>query len=106
TELRRKATMADGLPSKPGVYVFRGPQGDPLYVGTSRNIRSRVKSYFTRGEKRRGIRDMLSLAVGVEPYLCATELEANVLEIRLIDQWRPRYNRKSMRPEDTAWLRL
>src|SRR5690554_5421382 len=105
-ELRRKATMADGLPSKPGVYIFRGPQGDRLYVGTSRNIRSRVKSYFTRGETRRGIRDMLSLAVGVDVHVCPTQLEANVLEIRLIDQWRPRYNRRSMRPERTAWLRL
>lgn len=106
SQLRRKATMADGLPPKPGVYVFRGPQGDRLYVGTSRNIRSRVKSYFTRAETRRSIRDMLSLAVNVDPYVCPTELEANVLEIRLIDQWRPRYNRKSMRPERTAWLRL
>lgn len=105
-ELRRKATMADGLPPKPGVYVFRGPQGDRMYVGTSRNIRSRVKSYFTRGEKRRGIRDMLSLAVDVEAHVCPTELEANVLEVRLINQWRPRYNHKSMRPEHTAWLRL
>ena len=105
-ELRRKATMADGLPPKPGVYTFRGPQGDRLYVGTSRNIRSRVKSYFTRGETRRGIRDMLSLAVDVDAHVCPTELEANVLEIRLIHQWRPRYNRRSMRPERTAWLRL
>lgn len=106
TELRRKATMADGLPPKPGVYTFRGPQGDRLYVGTSRNIRSRVKSYFTRGETRRGVRDMLSLAVDVDAHVCPTQLEANVLEIRLIDQWRPRYNRRSMRPERTAWLRL
>lgn len=106
TELRRKATMADGLPPKPGVYVFRGPLGDPLYVGTSRNIRSRVKSYFTRGETRRHIRDMLSLAVGVDAHVCPTELEANVLEIRLINQWRPHYNHKSVRPERTPWLRL
>lgn len=106
TELRRKATMADGLPPKPGVYTFRGPQGDRLYVGTSRNIRSRVKSYFTRGETRRGVRDMLALAVDVDAHVCPTQLEANVLEIRLIDQWRPRYNRRSMRPERTAWLRL
>lgn len=106
TELRRKAPMADALPPKPGVYTFRGPQGERLYVGTSRNIRSRVKSYFTRGETRRGIRDMLSLAVAVDAQVCPTPLEANVLEVRLIHQWQPRYNRRSMRPERTAWLRL
>ena len=46
--VRKKARMADAVPSKPGVYIFRGPQGERLYVGTSKNLRSRVKSYFTR----------------------------------------------------------
>ncbi|WP_084037873.1 DEDD exonuclease domain-containing protein [Demequina sp. NBRC 110053] len=104
--LRRKATMADRLPAKPGVYVFRGPRGESLYVGTSRNLRSRVKSYFTRGETRRGIREMLELAVDVDATVCASELEANVLEIRMIDALRPRYNRRSMRPERARWVRL
>ena len=104
--LRRKATMADRVPSKPGVYVFRGPRGEALYVGTSRNLRARVKSYFTRGETRRGIRDMLELAVDVDTTVCASELEANVLEIRMIDGLRPRYNRRSARPERTRWVRL
>lgn len=104
--LRRKATMADRVPAKPGVYTFRGPLGERLYVGTSRNLRARVKSYFTNGESRRGIRDMLTLAVDVDTVVCPTQLEANVLEVRMIDQWRPRYNRRSARPERTAWLRL
>ncbi|WP_084631320.1 DEDD exonuclease domain-containing protein [Demequina aestuarii] len=104
--LRRKATMADRVPAKPGVYTFRGPLGERLYVGTSRNLRARVKSYFTSGESRRGIRDMLALAVDVDTVVCPTQLEANILEVRMIDQWRPRYNRRSARPERTAWLRL
>jgi DNA polymerase-3 subunit epsilon len=105
-QLRRKATMADGVPAKPGVYVFRGPRGEHLYVGTSRNLRSRVKTYFTRGEQRRRIREMLELAVSVEPHVCATGLEAAVVEVRMINQYRPRYNRRSARPERTVWLTL
>ncbi|WP_084626789.1 DEDD exonuclease domain-containing protein [Demequina aurantiaca] len=104
--LRRKATMADAVPAKPGVYVFRGPRGEHLYVGTSKNLRSRVKTYFTRGEQRRRMREMLELAVSVEPHVCATPLEAAVLEVRMIDQYRPRYNRRSVRPERTVWLTL
>ena len=104
--VRRKAVMADRVPTKPGVYVFRGPRGERLYVGTSKNLRARVKSYFTRAEQRRSVRDMLNLAVDVDAIVCATELEANVLEVRLIAQHRPRYNRRSMRPEATAWVRL
>ncbi len=104
--LRRKAGMAEGLPPRPGVYVFRGHEGEPLYVGTSKNIRVRVKTYFTSGEQRRAIRDMLQIAQSVEAYPTPTELEANVLEIRLIDRDRPRYNRRSSRPESTPWVRL
>ncbi|MDN4481562.1 DEDD exonuclease domain-containing protein [Demequina muriae] len=104
--LRRKATMADRVPAKPGVYTFCGPLGERLYVGTSRNLRARVKSYFTSSESRRGIRDMLALAVDVDTVVCPTQLEATILEVRMIDQWRPRYNRRSARPERTAWLRL
>ncbi|MGC4174156.1 DEDD exonuclease domain-containing protein [Demequina sp.] len=104
--VRKKARMADAVPSKPGVYIFRGPRGERLYVGTSKNLRSRVKSYFTRAEQRRGVRDMLELAVSVDTIVCATELEANVREVRLINEFRPRYNRRSARPERTAWVRL
>ncbi len=104
--LRRKATMADKVPARPGAYVFRGPRGERLYVGTSKNLRSRVKSYFTTAEQRRGIRDMLELAVAVDAFPTSTELEANVLELRLIAEHRPRYNRRSARPERTAWIRV
>jgi DNA polymerase-3 subunit epsilon len=105
-KLRRKATMADAVPSKPGVYVFRGPRGEHLYVGTSKNLRSRVKSYFTRGEQRRKIRDMLELAVKVDTHVCATAIEASVVEVRMINQYRPHFNRRSVRPERTVWLAL
>lgn len=104
--LRRKATMADAVPAKPGVYTFRGPRGEALYVGTSKNLRSRVKTYFTRGEQRRRMRDMLELAVAVDTAVCATALEASVLELRLIAGLRPRFNRRSTRQERTPWLRL
>ena len=104
--IRKKATMADAVPARPGVYIFRGPRGERLYVGTSKNLRARVKSYFTTAEQRRSVRDMLELAVGVETIVCATELEANVREVRLIAEHRPRYNRRSSRPERTAWVRL
>lgn len=104
--IRRKAPMAEALPSRPGVYVFRGNDGEPLYIGTSKNIRSRVKSYFTTGEQRRSIRDMLVIAESVDAHPTPTELEANVLEIRLIARDRPRYNRRSSHPEHTPWIRI
>ncbi len=106
TKIRRKAPMAEGLPALPGVYVFRDHAGEPLYIGTSKNIRSRVKTYFTSGEQRRAIREMLEIAESVDGHPMPTEIEANVMELRLLDRHRPRYNRRSTRPDRTVWVRL
>src|SRR6478672_10627323 len=44
---RRKRFLADPLPSAPGVYLFKDGSDRVLYVGTSRDIRTRVRTYFT-----------------------------------------------------------
>jgi DNA polymerase-3 subunit epsilon len=105
-DVRRKATLADGLPRSPGVYLFRGPDDEVLYVGTSTNIHQRVRSYFTAAEKRRRITEMVRIAHAVTPVVCATPLEAQVRELRLIAEHAPRYNRRSKHPERQAWVRL
>ncbi|MFV2143162.1 DEDD exonuclease domain-containing protein [Isoptericola sp. G70] len=105
-DIRRKATLADGLPAAPGVYLFRGPGDEVLYVGTSTNIRKRVRSYFTAAEKRRRITEMVRIAHAVTPVVCATPLEARVRELRLITEHAPRYNKRSKHPERQTWVRL
>ncbi|PFG37873.1 DNA polymerase-3 subunit epsilon [Georgenia soli] len=103
---RRKASMADGLPEGPGVYQFLGPANEVLYVGTAVNLRRRVRQYFTAAEKRARIGEMLDIAVAVRPVPCATALEAQVRELRLIAEIDPPYNRRSRRPDRRPWLRL
>ena len=103
---RRKAGMADGLPSGPGVYQFLGPRGEVLYVGTAVDLRRRVRQYFTAAEKRARIGEMLDIATSVRPIPCATALEAQVRELRLIAELDPPYNRRSRRPDRRPWLRL
>lgn len=105
-DVRRKRTLADGLPEAPGVYLFRGPGDEVLYVGTSTNLRKRVRSYFTAAEKRGRITEMVRIAHAVTPVVCATPLEASVRELRLIAEHAPRYNRRSKHPERQAWVRL
>ncbi|MDQ6851084.1 MAG: DEDD exonuclease domain-containing protein, partial [Actinomycetota bacterium] len=104
--VRRKRYLADGLPSGPGVYVFRDERGVPLYVGTSRNLRSRVRQYFVASEPRTRIGEMVALAEQVDPIPCAHPLEAQVRELRLIAAHKPRYNRRSKYPEHSVWLKL
>ncbi len=105
-DVRRKRHLADDLPEAPGVYLFKGPGDEVLYVGTSTNIRKRVRSYFTAAEKRRAITEMVRIADAVTPVVCATPLEAAVRELRLIAEHAPRYNRRSKHPERQTWVRL
>jgi DNA polymerase-3 subunit epsilon len=103
---REKRHLGADLPEAPGVYIFRDAQGHALYVGTSRNIRSRVRNYFTASEQRRRMSEMVGLADRVDPIVCATDLEARVRELRLIAEHRPPYNRRSRNPERHVWVAL
>ncbi|MEU7762052.1 DEDD exonuclease domain-containing protein [Micromonospora aurantiaca (nom. illeg.)] len=103
---RRKRHLADGLPKVPGVYIFRAADDRPLYVGTSGDIATRVRSYFTAAEKRARISEMLAAAERVEAVECAHSLEAEVRELRLIAAHAPPYNRRSKYPERQVWLKL
>jgi DNA polymerase-3 subunit epsilon len=105
-ERLRKRHLADGVPRGPGVYLFRGPRDEPLYVGTSNDLRSRVRSYFSSSEQRSRITEMVALAQRVDAIPCAHDLEAAVRELRLIAEHKPRYNRRSRFPERALWVRL
>ncbi|MCW2789901.1 MAG: exnuclease protein [Aeromicrobium sp.] len=105
-EQRRKRHLAEHLPEAPGVYLFRDANDDILYVGTSRNLRTRTRSYFTKAETRTRMGEMVMLAQRIEGIVCATALEAQVRELRLIGRHRPPYNRRSRFPERLTWLKL
>ncbi|MCW4355388.1 DEDD exonuclease domain-containing protein [Hoyosella sp. YIM 151337] len=104
--VRRKRNLASHLPSGPGVYLFRGPSHEVLYVGTATNLYSRVRSYFTGSELRSRMREMVALAEQVDHVPCATSLEAGVRELRLLAAHAPPYNRKSKWPQRSWWVRL
>ena len=115
---RSKRTWAAGLPETAGVYLFVAEEaagaGTPggqasrhvLYVGKSKNLRARVRTYFTAAEKRRRMDEMVRLATGVETIPCDTQLQADVLELRLIAAHAPRYNRRSKFPERMTWVKI
>jgi DNA polymerase III subunit epsilon len=105
-EQRRKRSLAADLPSLPGVYMFRGPKEEVLYVGTASNLRRRVRQYFTASETRRRLREMVGLAIRVDSVTCAHALEAEVRELRLLAAHKPAYNRRSRNKHDAWWLAL
>ncbi|GGP41381.1 DEDD exonuclease domain-containing protein [Saccharothrix coeruleofusca] len=102
---RRKRELAAHLPNAPGVYLFRGPNEEVLYVGTASDLRRRVRQYFTASEGRQRLREMVALAVRVDAVPCAHPLEAEVRELRLITAHKPAYNRRS-KNQGAWWLAL
>jgi len=103
---RRKRHLADALPRLPGVYLFRDARGRVLYVGKSVDLRRRVRQYFTASETRTRMAEMVACAEQVDPVVCSTPLEAEVRELRLIAEHRPKYNRRSRFPERAVWVKL
>lgn len=86
--LRERALQA---PEQPGVYQFLDGRRKVLYVGKAKHLRRRVLSYFSK-ELAPRIAAMVGRARSLEFVVTATEVEALILENRLIKQHRPRYN--------------
>lgn len=90
--------LADGvverirsLPERPGIYVFKGAEDRPLYVGKAASLRKRVVSYLSAGHEPR-LTAMLAEARDLEIVVTDTEAEALLLENNWIKRNRPRYN--------------
>ncbi|HEU0129590.1 MAG TPA: DEDD exonuclease domain-containing protein [Mycobacteriales bacterium] len=105
-EQRRKRYLADHLPHRPGVYLFRDGNGRVLYVGKSKDLRARVRNYFVASEPRTRMAEMVACAERVDHVECSHGLEAEVRELRLIAEHKPRYNRRSRYPERALYLKL
>lgn len=103
---RAKKHLYANIPNSAGVYIFKASDGSALYVGTSRNLRNRVRSYFTASETRRRMRDMIALTDRIDVVVCPTIIEAKVRELRLIQTQKPKFNRRSTKQESAVWVKL
>lgn len=100
-----KLKLTDDLPRTRGVYLFHDRDGRVLYVGKATNLRSRVRSYFS-GDRRRKVAQLLREADRVSHIECPGPLEADVTELRLIRQHRPRFNRVGKATAAPVWVKL
>lgn len=100
-----KLTLTNRLPRRPGVYIFRDAGRRPLYVGKAIDLRRRVRSYFT-GDDRRKVGGLLRELAEIDHVECSSELEASVLEVRLIHELTPRYNRAAKHWRRYAYVKL
>jgi DNA polymerase III epsilon subunit family exonuclease len=88
---RRMRQLTAAIPRTPGVCMFTAADGQVLHLVRSSDMHARACGYFTAAETRGGIREMISKTARIVPLRCATPLEAEVAEIRLIAVHRPPY---------------
>src|SRR6202041_521139 len=81
------------IPTEPGVYLYKNAEGEVIYVGKAKNLRSRVSSYFHEGrweDAKTGT--LVREAADVDYIVVANNKEALALENHLIKQKKPRFN--------------
>ena len=107
TAQRRKRYLADGLPDGPGcLHLPRRPRACRSTSAAAGTCEPRVRQYFVASEPRTRMAEMVGIAERVDAIACAHPLEAEVRELRLIAEHKPRYNRRSRFPERASWLKL
>jgi len=81
------------LPTQPGVYLYKNAEGEIIYVGKAKNLRSRVRSYLLEASQANAkTGSLMREAIDVDYILVANEHEALALENNLIKQRKPRFN--------------
>ena len=81
------------LPTQPGVYLYKNAEGEVIYVGKAKNLRSRVRSYLLEASQANAkTGSLMREAIDLDYILVANEHEALALENNLIKQRKPRFN--------------
>lgn len=83
---------AKGLPTKPGCYLMKNREGQVIYVGKAKNLRSRVSSYFQSSAKSAKTEVLVGHIRDFDFLRTNTDTEAFVLENNLIKKHTPKYN--------------
>lgn len=109
TTSRSGDLMADvqALPTEPGVYLFQGAEQRVLYVGKAQNLRTRVRSYFSKGgDGRYKLHFLVPQIRAVEVVVTRNVKEALLLENQLIKKHKPRFNVRLRDDKNYLGLRI
>jgi excinuclease UvrABC nuclease subunit len=95
------------LPEKPGVYLMKDNTGKIIYVGKAKNLRDRVSSYYSQplGYTRK-MDGLVESIARIDHIVVGSELEALLLESRLIKRYQPRYNSQQRNYESYPFIKI
>lgn len=103
----RIKSLIKAAPQAPGIYLFKNCKGEVIYVGKAKSLAARLSSYTlsVAGLLPKTAR-MVSEAVDLETYLTTSELEALLLEARMIRRYQPRYNSQSKDDKQPLYIKI
>ncbi|MCX6724886.1 MAG: GIY-YIG nuclease family protein [Candidatus Shapirobacteria bacterium] len=90
--MQKETKTYQNLPNNPGVYLFKDKSGHVLYVGKALSLKKRVRNYFDKTPKEERIKKLLTEFKKIDFLATTSEIEALLLEARLIKQHWPKYN--------------
>ena len=97
----------DNLPKTPGIYMMKDKYGDIIYVGKSKKLKERVKSYFTNSKNHsKKVKRMVKNIEDLDVILTDTELDALLLECEKIKKIRPMYNQLMKNHENYSYIKI
>ena len=94
------------LPMKPGVYKMIDAKGNIIYVGKSKMLKNRVKTYFSSNPKWDKVNRMVNSIDDIEFIVTDTHLEARILECSLIKSIKPIFNSQMKHDRGYVYLKL
>jgi excinuclease ABC subunit C len=80
------------IPADPGVYLFKDENNEILYIGKATNLRQRVRGYFSKNDKPPKTQKLVSRIRNIDWIVVNNEVEALLLENKLVKQHTPKYN--------------
>ena len=88
----KKLNNLNFLPTEPGIYRFLNSQKQIIYIGKAKNLRKRVKSYFSESKNQsRKLKRLMSESIFLEMTITTSELEALLLEQHSIKELKPKF---------------
>lgn len=94
------------IPQLPGIYKMLDSRGNIIYIGKSKCLRKRVRSYFTGNHKSSKIEKLVSFIDDIDYIVTDTHLEAKLLECRLIKEVKPIFNSQMKNDGRYVYLKI
>ncbi len=94
------------IPEKPGIYQMKDSDGNIIYIGKSKCLNKRVRSYFYNNHQWNKIKRMVFNIYDIDFIVTDTHLEAQILECALIKKIKPTYNSQFKNDKKYAYLKI